>query len=112
MHICTVSFATGRVMDLDPDPTEKRERAAFDKLLRAQQLEDDTRWLMSDPRGRRLVWGWLERAGIYQPTFTTDALQSAFNEGGRNAGLQLLAQVMDHAPADFIRMQAEAQEPR
>lgn len=85
----------------------KRAAADHAKLLAQQQAEDDMRWLMADERGRRLVWEWL--GGLFHTTHTGEALSSAFREGERNAALKLHAQVMTHAPAQFVRMLAEAQ---
>lgn len=80
------------------------------KLLAAQQLEDDTRWLMDDPRGRRLVWRWLAEAGLFRTSYTGEAQSTAYNEGIRSRGLAMHAQVMQHAPERFLQMLAEAQE--
>lgn len=90
----------------------KRAVADRAKLLAQQQEEDDVRWLLSDPRGRRLVWGWLSEGGIFRSTYTGEALSGAFNEGQRNAAIKLHAQVMHHAPEQFIRMLVEAQGPK
>lgn len=54
-------------------------------------------WLMSGPRGRRIVWRALERAGVFRTSYSSDALAMAFAEGARNEGLRLLAAVQ-HLP--------------
>jgi len=91
------------------DTAARRAAAEHQKLILQQQAEDDTRWLMADARGRRLVWQWLSDAGLFRSTYTGEALSAAFNEGQRNQGLKLHAQVMRHTPEQFIRMLAEAQ---
>lgn len=91
--------------------TAKRDQAELKKLLAQQQIEDDTRWLMADERGRRLVWGWLADAGIFRSTYTGEAHSGAFAEGQRNMGLKLQAQVMQHCPEQFVRMLAESLQP-
>lgn len=91
--------------------TEADRAREFAKMVADQQLEDDMRWLMGDGRGRRLVWRWLGDGGIFRPSFTGDALQTAFREGERNRALALLADVMQCCPEQWIRMQAEAQVP-
>ena len=53
---------------------------------------------------------WLDRAGVWRLSFNPDALVTAFNEGQRNGGLRLLAQVTRHCPeryADMLREQME-----
>jgi hypothetical protein len=66
----------------------------------------DLKWLMSDPRGRRIARRLLDRSGIWQPSFTGDALSSAFREGVRNAGLGLLAKLSQAAPGETARVLA------
>lgn len=90
-----------------PQDEEKRRESERAKKLQIDQLRADTRWLMSSPAGRRLVWGWLERAGVYRTSFNEAALTMAFREGERNMGLVLQGQVLSHCPEDFMRMLAE-----
>ena len=92
--------------------TDKARAAAeHAQMVREQQDEDDMRWLMGDERGRRLIWHWLGDAGLFRSSYHADALTMAFNEGQRNRGLAMQAQVMKHSPEQFIRMLAEAQAP-
>lgn len=92
---------------------DRERQAAAEKANQAQLAAktdaiDDLLWLMSDKRGRRIVWRLLSEAGIYQLTFTGDALTSAFKEGQRNQGLKLVAQITQHCPDRFSEMQKEA----
>lgn len=88
-----------------PERAEKAQRAQ----LEAQSEIDDLVWLMSDKRGRRAVWRLLQRAGIWQLSFVPgDQSVTAFREGNRNQGLQLLGQLMEHCPERFSEMQKEA----
>ena len=97
----------------DPTDIQAQERDAevsADRNRKAADLEiDDLKWLMSNKRGRRFVFRVLERAGVWRLSFNTNALSMAFNEGQRNAAIKLHAQVMHHAPEQFIRMLVEAQ---
>jgi hypothetical protein len=87
------------------------ERAIQDRhdadLRRAKLEADDWKWLMNQPRGRRLVWRLLSRAGIYRSSFTGEALSSAFNEGERNLGLRINALLTEHCPASYGKMLVE-----
>ena len=76
-----------------------------DQAELANQIED-LRWVMSDKRGRRVVWRLLEIAGIYRLSYTGDD-RTAFNEGQRNVGLKLLAEVNQHCPAEYMEMLKE-----
>lgn len=89
------------------EPAARSEKAKTAQLARQTEI-DDLLWLMSDKRGRRYVWRLLERAGIYHPTFTGEALSSAYKEGQRNQGLKVLGEVIEHCPERFSEMQKEA----
>ena len=58
----------------------RAERAAGDKAARdANQERDDLAWLMSGPRGRRIVWRQIDRAGVLTgSSFSPDAMTMAF----------------------------------
>lgn len=71
---------------------------------------DDVRAVMSSAAGRRFIWRLLEAGRIFQPSFTTDPIVTAFNEGQRNAGLMLWADVMEAAPEKFLTMHKGIQE--
>lgn len=89
-------------------PQDRRAEQEQERLLAQQTEEDDTRWLMADARGRRLMRAWLASAGVYRTTFVPgDSHASAFNEGRRAVGLMLQAQVLQHSPEAYVRMLLE-----
>ena len=93
-------------MGNDLQPPEQADHLRAQVAARAQRQEaDDTAWLMSGKRGRRIVWRLLERAGVFHAVFTPDALGMAFTAGCRNEGLRLLAAV--HTLPDYQLMVAE-----
>ncbi len=98
----------------DPLDLQGQESAKADKASRSKltlQIEtDDLKWLMSNKRGRRFVTRLLEQAGVYRLSFNTNALTMAFNEGTRNEGLRLLAQINEHCPKRYIEMLKEQNE--
>ena len=89
----------------------------------AQQVEDakqkveskndqrlnDIREVLGTRRGRRFFWRYLEICGVYK-TSNADQHQIFFNEGMRNIGLQLLADLNEAAPESYLIMLREAQE--
>lgn len=94
----------------DPDALDlaAKQQDANDKARSAQRVErDDIVWLMSGKRGRRVAYRQLERAGVWRSSFSTDALQMAFNEGMRNEGLALTAKIMAYCPAKYAEMMTE-----
>jgi hypothetical protein len=83
------------VTDFDPidvrgQERAKAERASRDRLARESE-EGDVRWLMSNKRGRRIVWRLLDQGGVFRLSFNTNAMTMAFAEGNRNFSLRLLA---------------------
>ena len=98
----------------DPLDTSTQDRSREEKQLRnklsALSEVEDVKWLMSSKRGRRIIYRQLANAGVFRVSFHTNALQMAFNEGGRNQGLSLLAQVTEHCPDRYAELIQEAKE--
>lgn len=98
--------------DFDPHNTDDQDlaRASADALkdLNRLQLDEDFKWLMNDARGRRIVWRQLSAAGVFNSSFNPEAMQMAFNEGRRNSGLELLAQVHSLCPDLYTTMMKES----
>ena len=75
----------------------------------ARQTElDDIAKIMKNRAGRRFMWRMLEQAGIFQPTFSPDALVMSFQEGKRNQGLMLFLDIMTVDPNGYTLMANEA----
>lgn len=91
---------------------EDRSRAAKQERaqLAAQSEAEDLKWLMATKRGRRIVRRILDRAGVWQLSFNTNALTMAFSEGRRNEGLALLAIITEHCPTRYAEMLGERNE--
>lgn len=98
----------------DPTDIRSQERAKADTDKREQLAREteksDLRWLVSTKRGRRIVWRLLGQAGVFHPSFNTNALTMAFNEGMRNYGNRTLTTLQDVAPDSFVTMMKEAKE--
>ncbi len=91
------------------DAQEQVEPKKDEELARLQ-LEDDWRVQMSTPTGRRLVWGLLNRAGTFGPSFDERAAVMAYVEGRRSVGLELMAYLQRHHRAAYVQMHREANE--
>ena len=83
--------------DLRGQQADKREADARKKVVRDIEVAD-VKWLMSSPRGRRIMWRLLELSGPFRLSFDTNAMKMAFNEGNRNLGNQLFHEVMTLCP--------------
>ena len=95
------------------DPTEIEEQQARrreeQQRLRVLVLQEneDLKWLMNAKRGRRIMHRLLERAGVFQLSFNTNAMPMAFNEGRRNEGLALTRKLMAACPEQWTLMLKE-----
>lgn len=88
---------------MDPD-----EQQAADAQAEARRVEiEDIEWLMSDKRGRRVMWRLLAEAGIYRTSFNNSGSVTAFNEGKRHIGLVFISEVNEHAANQFLVMLKE-----
>jgi hypothetical protein len=76
---------------------------------RTRRLDDAFHWLMSDARGRLLMWERLSDAGVFRSSMNASPYVTAFNEGQREAGLRDLARIMRLCPALYAVMAEEAQ---
>lgn len=92
--------------ELAEQEAEKHER---NKRARdtAYLASEDMKWLMGSKRGRRIAFRVLERTGMYRSSYSDKALLTAFNEGQRNVGLVLMAQIHEVAPESYTLMMKE-----
>lgn len=97
----STSTAVDGLQELDAEALAERQARA------QQMLVDDMHRVLSSKSGRRFVWHLLESAGVYRQSFTTDPLVTAFNEGNRRYGLEVLDLITRHAPEKFLLMQSE-----
>lgn len=99
------------------DPTDIRSREKQEAIRKeaarktAEQEAEDFKWIMADKRGRRVVWGLLERSGLYKSSFTGNS-ETFFREGARNVGLQYMALIHEHCPEKYNLMVSEQKATR
>ena len=85
-------------------------KAKSRQKTRSLQKKAAFRKFMSDPEGRMWMWDLLTLCGIFHSSFSMDALRTAFNEGRRDIGLRLLADINQLSPDLYMRMVGENQE--
>ena len=91
----------------------KSIRAAEKAAALLEQAEREvTISIMSTGPGRAYMWRRLEAARVFSTTYSDDTHRMAFQEGERNAGLQLLNSLMQFCPDLFILAMREANERR
>lgn len=95
---------------LDTHAQEKLKAVREEQLNSTKRIEaEDFKWLMSDKRGRRIVWGLLEKTGIYQTSFTGNS-ETFFREGARNIGLVYFDLLNKNCPERYTLMVTEQRE--
>ena len=89
----------------DPEQVRKRD----ERIARHESEERAVLAKVLETRaGRRWIWGHLSRANMFATSFVTgDPHATSFNEGQRNFGLMMLAQVVKVSPEAFAAMQKE-----
>lgn len=73
-----------------------------------KQREADYKTVLGTRAGRAVLWDLLSEAGIYRSAGPVEPHVMAWNEGQRNAGLKLQAEMIRLSPEDYLRAQAEA----
>ena len=94
-------------LDIRGQEATKAERELREKIARENE-EVDVKWLMSNKRGRRVVWRLLEQSGVYRLSFNSNSMTMAFNEGQRNFGNRMLAMIHALCPELYPTMVKEA----
>lgn len=92
-----------------PEPVQAKRTQDADQAKRdVAEANADLAWLMSDKRGRRFMWRLLGGLGIYQQTYVPgDTHASAFREGQRSVGLQLIGRLHQACADRVSEMQKE-----
>lgn len=79
-------------------------------LSRREEEVQDVAMLLASRTGRRFVWRYLTLCGVFKTSFDNSGSVTAFNEGQRNIGLRLMADVNDAAPDSYQVMLRESKE--
>lgn len=77
-----------------------------------QTQVNDVAWVLSTPQGRRFIWRYLEDCKVFQTTFNPSGSIMTYQEGQRNVGLMLLADVNESQPEAYILMMNEARKQK
>lgn len=89
--------------------SERKDVRQAEKAARqaALQRAEIIRGILSLAPGRAWMCDLLERCHIFSSSFSTSALATAFAEGERNIGLQLLGDIHAHCPEQYTQMMRE-----
>ena len=83
------------------------KKGAKNEKSKRQVEIDDMKFILSTRQGRSFVWRHMTNAGIFQSCFTGNSA-TFFNEGRREVGLKLLAEVQEASPESYLQMMKEA----
>lgn len=97
-------------MVYDPGNRKDVRRAEKAAKLAARQRQEIVTQVMGGTPGRAWMHSILASCNVFASTFTGEALSSAFSEGRRSVGLQLLADIMLSCPDHYITMMRESNE--
>lgn len=90
------------------DFEDRNKQLASEESRRLSEAKDrDLRDVLAIPGGRRFLWDQMGESGVFHESFTSNANQTAFNEGKRSRGLKLLADILRIEPDRFLQMQKE-----
>lgn len=90
-------------------PEERRAQRREARAAKARLAQDDAviQSIMSSAAGRQWVHDMLAFCAVFQPIANSNPYYTYLNEGKRNVGLRLLADVMRACPEAYIRMMEE-----
>lgn len=88
----------------DKEQVERAENIIMD---RARQEELDMQWLLSDVRGRRFLWRYMEKTKPLQTEFIGDTSELQFTLGQRNVGSNILADILSADSTALSKMMQE-----
>lgn len=80
------------------------------RLEQTAQKESEREWrdglehTLASYDGRRFLWLFLERCGVYSNAFSSDDRVTSFNCGMANAGQQVLSSLTEHFPEIYLQM--------
>lgn len=92
------------------DESQVKNAGTKEKRQREKDL-DDVRNVLTTLPGRRLLWRYLSECGVFRTSWHPSALIH-FNEGKRDMGLKILADITDADENFLLQMMKENKEKK
>lgn len=93
----------------DEKVAETRKKRLSDEA----QYAEDLRQIMATPAGRRVMRRLIERAGCFRLSYAGESTHAtSFNEGKRDQGNRLFAELEQAAPNEWLLMLRESKQPK
>lgn len=67
----------------------------------------DLTTIMATPSGRRFMWNLVEACGVLDASFAGDERMTAYNEGRRSVGIELVQRLQAVTPDAYLKMVVE-----
>jgi len=90
----------------------RKSKAEQQAARQQRQHLMDIDQVLSTPAGQRVIWVLLERTGVMRSSFHSDPLVMAMQEGQRNIGLRLTAEILEACPEKYINLLKSAKARR
>lgn len=90
------------------DPEQVKTASRKEKNSRELELADFAA-VMATEQGRRFIWRLLDETGFQKSSFTGNSA-TFFNEGMRNVGLKIWADMNEACPDRYVQMLNEARQ--
>ena len=87
----------------------EEENRIREELAKRNHLRhmSDIKKVVDMPEGRRYIWSVLSRCGVMQASMRASPYDTAFMEGRRDIGLQLMNDLMEAVPEAYDKMRRE-----
>lgn len=100
-------------MSEEQEPYDAGDQAHVKRRRTAKKRADDDKAAfiiaaMGRPEGRWYFYGLMSDCGIFRTSFAGDPYRTAYQEGIRNVGLAVLADINRHCPEQYLVMLTEA----
>lgn len=89
------------------DPKQVKAAARKERIIENEELRD-IRFILKSKEGRRFLWRYLSKCGIFKQSFTGNS-ETFFNEGKRAIGLMLLTEITEASPDAYVLMMKESE---
>lgn len=91
---------------------DRKEQAQLERLTRRRER----RWIadlgatMATPEGRAVVWGLIERAGVFRSAFNPHGSVASYNLGRQDFGHEMIAEILKLGNEPYLAMEREGRD--
>ena len=91
------------------DPKQVERAGHKQRYNRKMELED-VRDILETPAGRRTFWRYLTECRVFGSVFNNSGSMTYFNEGRRDVGLKIMADITEANDEAYLLMMREAKD--